>query len=51
MKILHICWSLATGGMENMLIDIIICHTDTPKDFSIINFIRTLVSNKNGRVN
>lgn len=23
MKILHICWSLATGGMENMLIDII----------------------------
>lgn len=23
MKILHLCWSLATGGMENMLVDII----------------------------
>lgn len=28
------------GDLRNIAYDIIICHTDTPKDFSVINFIR-----------
>lgn len=28
------------GDLRDIAYDIIICHTDTPKDFSIINFIR-----------
>lgn len=28
------------GDLRDIAYDIIICHTDTPKDFSVINFIR-----------
>ena len=28
------------GDLRDIAYDIIICHTDTPKDFSIVNFIR-----------
>jgi len=28
------------GDLRNIAYDIIICHTDTPEDFSVINFIR-----------
>ena len=28
------------GDLRDIAYDIIICHTDTPKDFSIINFVR-----------
>lgn len=31
------------GDLRNIAYDIIICHTDTPKDFSVINFIRKQV--------
>lgn len=31
------------GDLRNIAYDIIICHSDTPKDFSIVNFIRAQV--------
>lgn len=31
------------GDLRDIAYDIIICHTETPKDFSIINFIRKQV--------
>lgn len=34
---------IPVGDLREIAYDIIICHTDTPKDFSIINFIRKQV--------
>ncbi len=34
------CLMVPVGEMRNIAYDIIICHTDTPKDFSHINLIR-----------
>lgn len=31
---------IPVGDLRTIAYDIIICHTDTPKDFSIVNFIR-----------
>lgn len=34
------------GDIRNIAYDIIICHTDTPKDFTMVNFIRQQVGIK-----
>ena len=34
---------IPVGDLRDIAYDIIICHSDTPKDFSIINFIRKQV--------
>ncbi len=45
---------IPVGGLRDIAYDIIICHSETPKDFSIINFIRKQVginTNDNKEIN
>ena len=39
------------GDLRDIAYDIIICHTDTPKDFSVINFIRKQADIINSMIN